>query len=64
MPSRVVRVRLADAARAALVEVGLRPLKRSALSEEVRRLSADPRDSDERSAVMADMNAVSGDWPK
>jgi hypothetical protein len=39
-------------------------LRRSALDEEVRRLAADPADTAERRAVMADMDAVSSDWPE
>lgn len=52
-----------EAVRDALVEAARRRLQRSALAEEVRRLAADPRDSEERRAVMADMDAVSSDWP-
>jgi len=36
----------------------------SALAEEVRRVAADPDDSRERRAVMADMDAVTSDWPE
>ena len=53
-----------EAVRAALVEAGRRRLRRSALDEEVRRLAADPADLAERRAVMADMDAVSSDWPE
>jgi hypothetical protein len=52
-----------EALRAALVEAGGRRTRRSALAEEVRRLAADPNDRRERAAVMADMDAVSADWP-
>ena len=52
-----------EAVRDALVEAARRRVQRSALAEEVRRLAADPRDSEERRAVMADMDAVSSDWP-
>ena len=52
-----------EAVRDALVEAARRRLQRSALAEEVRRLAADPRDSEERRAVMADMDAVAADWP-
>lgn len=52
-----------EAVRAALVEAGGRRRHRSALEEEVARLAADPRDTEERRAVMADMDAVSADWP-
>ena len=53
-----------DAVRTALVEAGHRRSQRSALAEEVRRLAADPHDVRERNAVMADMDAASGDWPE
>jgi Arc/MetJ-type ribon-helix-helix transcriptional regulator len=52
-----------EAVRTALVEAGERRLRRSALAEEVRRLAADPADTAERRAVMADMDAASADWP-
>jgi hypothetical protein len=52
-----------DAVRTALVEAGRRRHRRSALAEEVRRLAEDPTDTAERRAVMADMDAVSADWP-
>jgi len=50
--------------RAALVEAGDRRRQRSALAEEVRRLATDPDDARERRAVMADMDAVTADWPE
>jgi Arc/MetJ-type ribon-helix-helix transcriptional regulator len=53
-----------QAVRAALVEAGRRRQQRSALAEEVRRLAADPADTAERRAVLADMEAVSADWPR
>jgi Arc/MetJ-type ribon-helix-helix transcriptional regulator len=53
-----------EAVRAALVEAGDRRRQRSALAEEVRRLAADPDDARERRAVMADMDAVTADWPE
>ena len=53
-----------DAVRTALVEAGRRRRRRSALADEVRRLVADPDDTRERDAVMADMDAVAGDWPE
>ena len=53
-----------EAVRAALVEAGNRRRQRSALEEEVRRLAADPDDARERRAVMADMDAVTADWPE
>jgi Arc/MetJ-type ribon-helix-helix transcriptional regulator len=52
-----------EAVRAALVEAGQKRARRSALAEEVRRLAADPEDTQVRRAVMADMDAVSADWP-
>ena len=53
-----------DAVRTALVEAGRRRSQRSALADEVRRLVADPHDTHERKAVMADMDAVGSDWPE
>jgi Arc/MetJ-type ribon-helix-helix transcriptional regulator len=53
-----------EAVRAALVEAGGRRAQRSALAEEVRRLAADPKDTRERRAVMADMDSVAADWPE
>jgi hypothetical protein len=50
--------------RAALVEAGRRRTLWAALAEEVRRLAADPADERERAAVMADLDAVAGDWPE
>lgn len=52
-----------EAVRDALVEAGNRHVQRSALAEEVRRLAADANDTQERRAVMADMDAVAADWP-
>lgn len=52
-----------EAVRTALVEAGRRRRRRAALGEEVRRLAEDPADSSERAALMADMDALSGDWP-
>jgi Arc/MetJ-type ribon-helix-helix transcriptional regulator len=52
-----------EAVRAALVEAGQRRARRSALAVEVQRLADDPADTAERRAVMADMDAVSADWP-
>ncbi|HEY3192801.1 MAG TPA: hypothetical protein VGJ61_08465 [Solirubrobacterales bacterium] len=49
--------------REALVEAGKRRTRRSALADEVSRLADDPDDSEERRALMADMDAVSADWP-
>jgi len=53
-----------QAVRAALVEAGRRRRRQAALAEEVRRLAEDPADTAERQAVMADMDAVSVDWPE
>ena len=52
-----------DAVRTALVEAGGRRRRNATLAEEVRRLAEDPADTAERRAVMADMDAVSADWP-
>jgi Arc/MetJ-type ribon-helix-helix transcriptional regulator len=52
-----------EAVRAALVEAGERRLRRAAVADEVRRLAADPADTAERRAVMAEMDAISADWP-
>ena len=53
-----------EAVRAALVEAGRRRRRQAALVDEVRRLADDPSDTAERHAVMADMDAVSADWPE
>ena len=53
-----------EAVRTALVEAGRRRRRQSALAAEVRRLADDPADSAERRAVMADMDAVSAEWPE
>jgi hypothetical protein len=52
-----------EAVRTALVEAGRRRRRHVALAEEVRRLAADPADTTERQAVMADMDNVGSDWP-
>ena len=52
-----------EAVRTALVEAGARRRRQAALAEEVRRLAEDPADTAERQAIMADMDAVSADWP-
>src|SRR4051794_12030305 len=52
-----------EAVRTALVEAGRRRRRQAALAEEVRRLADDPADLAERRGVMADMDAVSADWP-
>jgi Arc/MetJ-type ribon-helix-helix transcriptional regulator len=53
-----------EAVRTALVEAGRRRRRQAALADEVRRLADDPADTAERRAVMADMDAVSADWPE
>jgi Arc/MetJ-type ribon-helix-helix transcriptional regulator len=53
-----------EAVRAALVEAHRRRRRPAALAEEFRRLADDPADAAERQAVMADMDAVSADWPE
>ena len=53
-----------EAVRTALVEAGRRRRRYGTLAEEVRRLAGDPADAAERRAVMADMDAVSADWPE
>jgi hypothetical protein len=53
-----------EAVRTALVEAGRRRRRQAALAEEVRRLAEDPADTAERRAVMADLDAVSADWPE
>jgi Arc/MetJ-type ribon-helix-helix transcriptional regulator len=53
-----------EAVRASLVESAARRARRSALAEEVRRLAADPADTREREAVLADMDSVAADWPR
>jgi hypothetical protein len=53
-----------EAVRTALVEAGRRRRRQAALAEEVQRLAADPADAAERRAVMADMDAISADWPE
>jgi Arc/MetJ-type ribon-helix-helix transcriptional regulator len=52
-----------EAVRTALTEAGQRRARRSTLATEVARLAADARDTAERRAVMADMDAVAADWP-
>ena len=51
-----------EAVRAALTEAGQRRARRSALAGEVARLAADPRDTAERRAVMAEMDAIAPGW--
>jgi hypothetical protein len=53
-----------EAVRTALVEAGRRRRRRAALADEVRRLATDAADTAERRAAMADMEALSTDWPE
>jgi hypothetical protein len=53
-----------EAVRAALVEAGRRRRRQATLAEEVRVLAQDPADTAERRALMADLDAVSADWPE
>jgi hypothetical protein len=53
-----------QAVRAALTEAGQRRARRSALAAEVARLAADPCDTAERRAVMAEMDAIAPGWPE
>jgi hypothetical protein len=53
-----------EAVRAALVEAGERRGRRTALAEEVRRLAADPTDSEERRLAMTEMDSISAEWPE
>jgi uncharacterized protein (DUF2252 family) len=52
-----------EAVRTALVEAGQRRRRAAALAAEVARLVQNPQDTAERRAVMADMDAVSAEWP-
>ena len=53
-----------EAVRLALVESAERRRRRSSLLAEVQRLAGDAEDVAERRAVMADMEALSSDWPE
>jgi hypothetical protein len=53
-----------EAVRAALVEAGARRRRQAALADEVRRLAENAGDTAERQAIMADMDALSADWPE
>jgi hypothetical protein len=53
-----------EAVRAALVEAAAKRRRRSVLAEEVRRLAADPDDTRERRALLADFDAISPEWPE
>ena len=39
-------------------------MQRSALAAEVSRLAADEHDTNERNAVLADMDSIGADWPE
>jgi predicted transcriptional regulator len=54
----------AEAARQAIAETAERERRRSGLAAEVARLANDPLDRAERERVMADMDAVSAEWPE
>jgi len=54
----------AEAARQAIAETAERESRRAGLAAEVARLAEDPVDRAERERVMADMDAVAGDWPE
>lgn len=53
-----------EAARQAIAETAERESRRAGLAAEVARLAEDPVDRAERKRVMADMDAVAGDWPE
>jgi hypothetical protein len=53
-----------EAVRTALVEAARRRRRQAALAEEVSRLALDPSDKSARDEVMADMEAVSAEWPE
>lgn len=52
-----------EAVRDALIEAARFRRRRSALAAEVAALASDPDDTAERRAAMAEMDAVSADWP-
>ncbi len=52
-----------EAVRTALREAAARRRRRAALREEVARIAADPDDTRERRAVMAEMEELAPDWP-
>jgi predicted transcriptional regulator len=54
----------AEAARQAISETAERERRRSGLAAEVAALADDPVDQAARERVMADMDAVAGDWPE
>lgn len=54
----------AEAARQAIAETAERERRRSGLAAEVARLADDPIDSAERSRVMAEMDALTAEWPE
>jgi len=54
----------AEAARQAISETAERERRRSGLAAEVAALADDPVDREERSRVMADMDAIAVEWPE
>ena len=54
----------AEAARQAIAETAERERRRSGLAAEVAQLADDPVDRAERDRVMAEMDAVSAEWPE
>ena len=52
-----------EAVRGALVEAAARRRRRTAIAAEVARLAADPADTAERRAVLAEMEPADDDWP-
>lgn len=54
----------AEAARQAITETAERERRRSGLAAEVAELAEDPADRAERRRVMADMDAIAGEWPE
>jgi hypothetical protein len=54
----------AEAARQAIAETAERDRRRSGLAAEVARLAADPAERAARARVMADLVAVSAEWPE
>ena len=54
----------AEAARQAIAETAERERRRSGLAAEVAQLADDPVDRAERKRVMAEMDAIAGQWPE
>jgi hypothetical protein len=53
-----------EAVRTALIEAADRRRQRSALTEEARRLAADPVDRAEMGAISEDFESIEPDWPE